>query len=83
MVLSSVGGMDTTTVLPLILPFKLGHLLSFCLFAVSRATPTAFGGSQPRGLIGAVATGLHQSHSNTGSEPHLRPTPQRTATADP
>ena len=29
------------------------------------------GGSQSRGLIGAVAAGLHQSHSNAGSEPHL------------
>ena len=27
----------------------------FCLFVFSRATPTAFGGSQARGLIGAVA----------------------------
>ena len=33
----------------------------FCLF---RAAPTAFGGSQVRGHIGAVAAGLHQSHSN-------------------
>ena len=33
----------------------------FCLFAFSRSTPTAYGGSQARGLIGAVATGLHQS----------------------
>uniref|UniRef100_A0A4X1VD89 COMM domain-containing protein 6 n=1 Tax=Sus scrofa TaxID=9823 RepID=A0A4X1VD89_PIG len=30
------------------------------------------------GRIGAVATGLHQSHSNGGSEPHLQPTPQLT-----
>ena len=27
----------------------------FGLFAFSKATPTAYGGSQPRGLIGAVA----------------------------
>ena len=40
------------------------------------AAPTAYGGSQARGLIGAVATGLHQSHSNAGSEPRLQPTPQ-------
>ena len=26
----------------------------FCLFAISWATPTAYGGSQARGLIGAV-----------------------------
>ena len=42
-----------------------------CIFF--RATPTAYGGSQAKGLIGAVATGLHDSHShsNVGSEPHL------------
>ena len=40
----------------------------------------AHGGSQARGLIGAVATGLRQSHSNAGSEPRLQPTPQLTAT---
>uniref|UniRef100_A0A8D1AQZ7 Transmembrane protein 230 n=1 Tax=Sus scrofa TaxID=9823 RepID=A0A8D1AQZ7_PIG len=34
------------------------------------------------GRIGAVATGLHQSHSNAGSEPRLQPTPQLTATPD-
>jgi len=43
----------------------------------------AYGGSQARGRIGAVATGLRQSHSNTGSEPCLQPTPQLTATLDP
>ena len=55
----------------------------FCLFAFSRAAPAAYGGSQARGLIGAVAAGLHHSHSNTGSEPCLRTTPQLTATPDP
>jgi len=54
----------------------------FCLFAFSRAIPVAYGGSQARGLIGAVATGLHQSHSNLGSEPSLQPTPQLTAMPD-
>ena len=48
----------------------------FCLFAFSKAAPVAYGGSQARGLIGAVATGLHHSHSNVGSEPCLQPTPQ-------
>ena len=38
--------------------------------------PATYGGSQARGRIRAVATGLHQSHSNAGSEPCLRPTPQ-------
>ena len=47
-----------------------------------RLLPVAYGGSQARGRIGAAATGLHQSHSNAGSEPRLRPTPQLTATPD-
>ena len=55
----------------------------FCLFAISWAAPAAHGGSQARGPIGAVATGLRQSHSNAGSEPRLQPTPQLTATPDP
>ena len=55
----------------------------FCLFAFSRAAPTAYGGSQARGPIRAVAAGLHQSHSNAGSESHLQPTPQLMATPDP
>ena len=42
--------------------------LSFVLF---RATPAAYGVSQARGGIGAVATSLHQSHSNTRSELRL------------
>ena len=42
--------------------------------------PAAYGASQARGLIVAIATGL--GHSNAGSEPRLRPTPQLTATLD-
>ena len=53
----------------------------FCLF--SRATPVAYGGSQTRGPIGAVAPHLLHGHSNAGSEPRLRPTPQLRATLDP
>ena len=53
---------------------------------VFRATPEAYGGSQVRGQVGAVATGLHHSHSHSyshaRSEPHLGPTPL-TATRDP
>ena len=55
----------------------------FCLFAISWAAPMAYGGSQARGRIGAIAASLRQSHSNGGSEPCLRPTPQLTATLDP
>ena len=54
----------------------------FCLVGFSRATPAAYGDSQARGLIGAVGTGLRQSHSKEGSEPHLQPTPQLMASPD-
>jgi len=40
-----------------------------------------YGVSQARGLIGALAAGLH--HSTVGPEPHQRPTPQLTETPDP
>ena len=58
-------------------------LFSFLFFSFSRAAPSAYGGSQARGRVGAVATSLHHSHSNTGSEPRLQPTPELTATTDP
>ena len=38
---------------------------------------------EARGLMGAVATGLHHSHSNAVSEPRLQPAPQVTTTLDP
>ena len=46
-------------------------LLFFFFFAFSRATPRAYGGSQARGLIGAVTSSLRQSHGNVGSKPCL------------
>ena len=52
-------------------------------FFLFRATLEAYGGSQPRGQIGAVAASLRQSHSNTGFELCLQPTPQLTAMPDP
>ena len=55
----------------------------FCLFAISWAVPAAYGGSQARGRIGAVAASLRHSHSIVGSEPRLQSTPQLMATADP
>ena len=55
-------------------------LLIYLLF---RAAPAAHGSSQARGQIGARAAGLHHRHSNTGSEPRLRPTPQLMAALDP
>ena len=57
--------------------------LSFTFFAFSGAASVAYGDSQARGLIGAVATSLRQSHSNMGSEPCLQPRPQLMATPDP
>ena len=53
----------------------------FFFFCPFRATPAAYGGSQSRGLIRAVAA-VH-SHSNARSEPRLQPTPHLTATLDP
>ena len=67
---------------PLNLPFlvlqrQLLFILLFIYFSVFfRATSTAYGDSQARGLIGAVATSLRQSHSNAGSKPRLQPTPR-------
>ena len=43
----------------------------------------AYGGSQTRGPIGAVAAGLHHSHSNSRYKPRLGPTPQLLAMPDP
>ena len=61
----------------------LKHSFFFFLFLFKRAEPVVYGGSQGRGLIRAVATGLLHNPSNTGSELRLRPTPQLTAKSDP
>ena len=55
----------------------------FFFFWHFRAEPAAYGGSQARGGIRTTATRLHQSHSNSGSQPRLQPTPQFLATPDP
>ena len=55
----------------------------FLTFSLFRATPMPYGGSQARGLMGAVAASLCQSHSNAGSKPRLSPTPEHTATLNP
>ena len=55
----------------------------FFVFYLFRAALEAHGGSQAEGLVGAATASLHHSHSNTESEPHLRPTPQLMATPDP
>ena len=64
-----------------ILFFIIFYFFVFLLFL--GPLPAANGGSQARGLIGAVAAGLCQSHSNEESEPSLRSIPQLTATPDP
>ena len=58
-------------------------LLSSSLLLLFRAAPAAYGGSQARAQIGAVAAGLHHSHSNARSEPRLQLTPQLMALPDP
>ena len=55
----------------------------FFFFLLFRATPVAYGSSQASGQTGAIAAGLHHSHSNVGYKPHLRPTLQVMATLDP
>jgi len=55
-------------------------MMSFFFFM---AAPTAYGNSLARGQIKATAAGLHHSHSNVGSEPHLWPTPQLMVLPDP
>ena len=55
--------------------------LSFCDFLGHSLL--AYGGSQTRGRIGAVAAGLHHSHSISGSQLRLQLTPQLTARLDP
>ena len=52
------------------------------VFGLFRAASTAYESSQTRGGIRATAAGLHHSHRNTRSQPHLQPTPQLRATPD-
>ena len=61
------------------IPVKRGFL-SFLSF---RATPVAYGGSQARDLIGAVAASLCHSNSNAGFGLHLQTILQLTAMLDP
>ena len=51
------------------------------LLLLFRVTPMAYGDSQARGPVGAVAPSLR--HSHTRSKPCLWPIPQFTATTDP
>ena len=58
-------------------------ILYFFLFCLFRAAPTAFGGSQAKGLIRATAASLHHCHSSARSKLCLQLTPQLTAMPDP
>ena len=51
--------------------FVLSFVFVAVVVAISWVAPAAYGDSQARGPIGAVATGLRQSHSNSESKPHL------------
>ena len=61
----------------------LSYFIFFFFLIFSRAAPTAYGGSQARGLIGVVADSLHHSHNNARSKPRLRPTAQLIAMMAP
>ena len=58
-----------------------GYPLGYFFF-LFRAALAVYGGFQASGQIGATAVGLHHSHSNARSEPHLQPTPQIIAMPD-
>ena len=57
------------------------YYFCFVLFFLFRAAPTDYGGSQARGRIRAIATGLCHSHSNSRSEINLWLKPQLEANA--
>ena len=66
--------------------FSLMHFPFFNAFFflfLFMAAPVPYRSSQARGQIRAVAAGLHHSHSNASSEPHLQPRLQLVATPDP
>ena len=63
--------------------WTVGTMESYLFIYFFRATPVAYGGSQARSLVGAIAASLRHSHSNVRSEQCLRPTPQLTAMPDP
>ena len=57
------------------------YILIFFFFFM--AAPKAYGGSQAKDRIGAVAAGLHHSHSNARSKLCMQLTSQLMATRDP
>ena len=65
------------------IPSSFFLFLFYFIFLSFEGHTMAYGGSQARGLIVAVAAGLCQCHSNARSELHLQPTPQLMAMPDP
>ena len=65
---------------PIIMTYKFFLKIIFGFFL---ATPMAYGCSQARDRMGAVATGLHHGYSHARSKTHLHPAPQLTAMLDP
>ena len=59
-----------------------GNVIKSNVLFYFRAAPEAYGGSQARGQIRAVAAGLYHGHSNTASKQRLRSTPQLMAMLD-
>ena len=70
-----------TTALSVALPMYL--FIYLFIYFPFRATPAAHGCTRARSRVRAAAAGLHHSHGNAGSEPHLRPTMQLVAKPDP
>ena len=62
---------------------KHSHSFFFFFSHFFRATIEACGSSHTRGWIRAAAPGLRHSHSKARAKPHLQPTLQLTARADP
>ena len=61
-----------------------GCIFFFLTFAfLFSATPAAHGSFQVRASTEAAADGLHHSHSNTRSKPHLQAMLQAAAMPDP
>ena len=65
-----------------LIPFFRKHFFFFLSFFGGSA-PAAYGGSQARGQMEAVAANLHHSHRKARCGLCLQPTPQITATLDP
>ena len=72
--------LSTVVYMPKTYFFYTWFFFFFFFSGLFRATPKAYGESQARGPIRAVAAGLCHSHSNTGFQLRLL---QLTATLDP